>query len=530
MPYWGKTEGRAVKENNKKITRTEYSVRNTSVGMMSTMAAMIVGYLLRVVFTHTMSESYVGLNGLFTDIVSILSFSELGIGSAIMYALYRPVAEGDIEKQKSLMRLLRNFYMMVVALIAVIGCVLLPFLPSIVKEHGDIEHLTLIYLLYVTNTACTYLLIYKKMMLDAQQKMYIGVLFQTLSWILQDIFKIVVLVVWHDFVLFLVVGIVFTLLGNIVISKAADRAYPYLKDKDVKPLPEEEKKQIFANIRAMMMHKLGGVAVNNTDNIILSRCVNLLSVGCYSNYYLVLGAIRQVMDQIFQGITASVGNLGVTEDEKQVESVFDIAFFIGQWMSGIVFICLFELLDPFVTLSFGEKYLFSRDVVFVLCLNFYLNGMQNAVRTFKDSMGLFWYDRYKAVVQAVLNIVVSLILVKFLGVIGVFLGTTVSIVLTAFWVEPYVLYKYGFKSPCRKYFLRFGLYTALMAAVALITDFVCDVAVRSIGNLYLEVLVRLLLCVVVADALLVLIYFRTDNFKAVVNMGVDYINGKLRRK
>lgn len=518
-----------IVEDNKKITRTEYSVRNTSVGMISSVAAMLIGYILRVVFTHTMSESYVGLNGLFTDIVSILSFSELGIGTAIMYALYRPVAEGDIEKQKSLMLLLRNFYRLVVALVAVMGCALLPFMRFIVKDYSDVGHLTLIYVLYLTNTACTYLLVYKKAMLDAQQKMYIGVLIQTISWILQDVFKIIALAVWHNFILFLVIGIVFTLLGNIVISVAANRAYPYLKDKDAKPLPKDEKKHIFTNVRAMMMHKLGDVVVNNTDNIIILKFVGLLSVGSYSNYYLVLGSIRQVMNQIFQGITASVGNLGVTEGENQVESVFDIAFFIGQWMSGIVFICLFELLDPFVTLSFGEQYLFARDVVFVLCLNFYLNGMQNAVRTFKDSMGLFWYDRYKAIVQAVLNIVVSLILVNFMGVIGVFLGTTVSMVLTAFWVEPYVLYKYGFKSSCRKYFLRFGMYAALTAAVALITDFVCSIAVRSIGNLYVGILVRLLLCVFVADALLVLIYFRTDNFKAVVNMGVDYIKGKLSR-
>ncbi len=516
--------------NNEKITRTEYSVRNTSVGMISSVAAMLIGYVLRVVFTHTMSESYVGLNGLFTDIVSILSFSELGIGTAIMYALYRPVAEGDIEKQKSLMKLLRNFYMIVVALVAVLGCALMPFMRFIVKDYSDVGHLTLIYILYLVNTACTYLLVYKKAMLDAQQKMYIGVLIQTISWILQDVFKIIALLVWHNFILFLVIGIVFTLLGNIVISVAANRAYPYLKDKDVKPLPREEKKRIFTNIRAMMMHKLGDVVVNNTDNLILSSFVGLLSVGSYSNYYLVLASIRQVMSQVFQGITASVGNLGVMEDEKQVESVFDIALFLGQWMSGVVFICLFELLAPFVALSFGEKYLFSKGIVFVLCLNFYLNGLQNAVRTFKDSMGLFWYDRYKAIVQAALNIVISLILVKYMGVIGVFLGTTISMVLTTFWVEPYVLYKHGFKTSCRKYFIRLVIYAALMAVVALITDFVCGIAVRSIENLYVEIFVRLLICVVVSDVLFVLIYFWTDNFKSVINMAVGYIKDKFGHK
>lgn len=165
-------------KSGKKITRTEYSVRNTSIGMISSVAAMLIGYLLRVVFTHTMSESYVGLNGLFTDVVSILSFSELGIGSAIMYALYRPVAEGDVEKQKSLMRLLRNFYMLVVALVAVLGGALMPFMRLLIKDYSDVGNVLLIYILYLINTACSYLLVYKKTLLDAQQKMYIGVFFR----------------------------------------------------------------------------------------------------------------------------------------------------------------------------------------------------------------------------------------------------------------------------------------------------------------------------------------------------------------
>lgn len=516
-------------KSGKKITRTEYSVRNTSIGMISSVAAMLIGYLLRVVFTHTMSESYVGLNGLFTDVVSILSFSELGIGSAIMYALYRPVAEGDVEKQKSLMRLLRNFYMLVVALVAVLGGALMPFMRLLIKDYSDVGNVLLIYILYLINTACSYLLVYKKTLLDAQQKMYIGVFFQTLSWIVQDVFKIIALAVWHNFILFLLIGIAFTLLGNLVISVAADRCCPYLKEKEVTPLPKEEKKKIYKNIRAMMMHKLGDVVVNNTDNLILSACVGLLSVGSYSNYYLVLTSVRQVMNQVYQGITASVGNLGVTEDEKQVEKVFDIALFIGQWLSGFVFICLFEILDPFVRLSFGEKYLFSRSVVFVLCLNFYLNCLQNAAHTFKDSIGLFRHDRYKAIAQAGLNIVLSLILVKSMGVAGVFLGTTVSMLFTTFWVEPYVLYKHGFKSSCGKYFLRVGMYAVLMAAVTLITDFLCRMAVRSVGNLYAEIIVRLLLCVTVPNALLALIYFRTEHFKSVVRLALDFIKKRCRR-
>ena len=503
-------------------------MRNTSVALVSRVTAIVMGYLLRVVFTHTLSESYVGLNGLFIDIINVLSLSEMGIGTAITFALYRPIAEGDIEKQKSLMMLYRRFYRIVVAVVAVLGCALIPFMRILIKDYMDVDNLILIYLLYLTNTICSYLLIYKKTLLDAQQKMYIGVFYQTLSWVVQDALKMLVLLLWQNFILFLVIGIVATLCCNLLISMAADRRNPSLRDRDVKPLPAEEKKAIFANIRAMMMHKVGSVIVNNTDNLVLSACVGLLSAGSYSNYYLLLGSVRQILNQVYQGITASVGNLGVMEDEGHLKRVFEATAFIGQWLYGVAFICLFELLNPFVELSFGEKFLFSKEVVLVLCMNFYLNGLRNAVLTFRDSMGLFWHDRYKSLLEAGLNIVFSLVLVNFMGVIGVFLGTLFSKLLTSCWIEPYILYKHGFKCSCRGYFLRQGVYIALMTAVWLVTDAVCSAGAAGAGSLWAELLVRLVLCLIVPNVLLLLIYGRTTDFRYAVGKAAEFARTKLK--
>lgn len=523
-------KGKEDKAGSEKITRTEYSMRNTSVALVSRVTAIIMGYLLRVVFTRTLSESYVGLNGLFIDIINVLSLSEMGIGTAVTFALYRPIAEGDIEKQKSLMMLYRRFYRIVVAVVAVLGCVLIPFMRILIRDYKDVDNLILIYLLYLANTICSYLLIYKKTLLDAQQKMYIGVFYQTLFWVVQDVLKIAVLLVWQDFILFLVIGIVTTLLCNLCISRAADRRNPYLRDRDAVLLPAEEKKEIFANIRAMMMHKVGAVIVNNTDNLVLSACVGLLSVGSYSNYYLLLGSVRQILNQVYQGITASVGNLGVMEDESRVKRVFKAAVFIGQWLYGVAFICLYELLNPFVELSFGEKFLFSKEIVFVLCLNFYLNGLRNAALTFRDSMGLFWHDRYKSVLEAGLNIVFSLILVYYMGVIGVFLGTLFSMLLTSCWIEPYILYKHGFKCSSKGFFLRQGLYIALMTAVWLVTDAACNAAASWAGSLFAELLIRLVLCAVVPNVLFLLLYGGTADFKYTVNKALGFIKARMKRE
>ena len=202
-------------------------------------------------------------------------------------------------------------------------------------------------------------------------------------------------------------------------SRKADKLFPYLKEPCKDKLPAEERKDITRNIKAMLMHKLGNVAVNNTDNLLISSFVGVISAGIYSNYFLIIGSVRQVLDQAFQGVAASVGNLGVTEDGEKSRQIFRQLFFIGQWMYGFAGICLFEMLNPFVELAFGKQYLFSAEIVLVLCINFFLTGTRKAVLIFKESMGLFWYDRYKAVVEAVLNLVISIVLVLKFGIVEI---------------------------------------------------------------------------------------------------------------
>ena len=263
-------------------SRTEYSARNTTVAMAARAAAILAGFAARVVFTHTLSQDYVGVNGLFSDILNVLALSELGAGTAITYALYRPIAEGDIEKQKSLMRMFRSFYRIVAALVLGLGLLVVPFMNVLIKNQPRIEHLYLIYLLYLLNSVLSYLMVYKRTLVDAHQLGYIGVLYQTGSWILQNVLQILVLLLSRNFILFVGMMILCTLLNNAAISRKADRLYPYLRDRTVQRLPVSEQKEIFRNIRAMLMHKIGAVMVNNTDNLLLSSLVGIVSNSRYS--------------------------------------------------------------------------------------------------------------------------------------------------------------------------------------------------------------------------------------------------------
>lgn len=495
-------------------SRTEYSVRNTTAAMISRILAILMGFLTRVVFTHTLSESYVGVNGLFGDILSVLSLSELGIGTAITYALYQPIAEKDIEKQKTLMRLYRRLYLAVAGIVTAAGLAVVPFMDVLIKNKPDIDNLTLIYLIYLANSVLSYLLIYKKTLLDAHQLSYIGVVCQTGFWMLQDILQMVLLVVTHNFILYLLVSMVCTVGCNLCISRKADRMYPYLKEREVRALPREERGQILRNIRAMMMHKAGTVVLNNTDNLILSAVVGISSVGCYSNYYLVIGSIRQVLDQSFQGITASVGNLGATQHENRIKEIFESAFFAGQWMYGFAAVCLFELLTPFVEISFGRQYIFGQAVVFILCLNFYVRGMRQAALIFRDSLGLFWFDRYKAVVEAVLNLVISIVLAGKYGTAGVFAGTFISTILTSVWIEPLILYRHSLKEPVRGYFMRYAVYAAVTAGGGIITHLFCSMMQ---GNVWTVFLMRLPICLLVPNIVMFLCFCRTKEMRFIAD-------------
>lgn len=507
-------------------SRTEYSAMNTTVAVISRMTAILMGFVTRVIFTHTLSENYVGINGLFTDILNVLSLTELGAGTAITYALYRPIADGNIKKQQQLMKLYQTFYRGTAVCVGVLGLALIPFMDVLMKNRPEVEHLTFIYLLYLANSVLSYLLVYKRTLIEAHQMNYVVLIYQTGFLVLQDLLQIVVLLTTGNFILFLLMYLMCTVLSNVCISRKAEKLFPYLKEKEKERLPAEERTGLFRNIRAMMMHKLGTVVVNNTDNLLISAFVGVVSVGIYSNYYLLIGSVRQVLDQVFAGITASVGNLGATEDQGKIREIFETTFFIGQWLYGFAAICLYELLNPFVELAFGRQYLFERSVVMILCINFFINGTRKAVLTFRDSMGLFWFDRYKALAEAALNLVLSILLVRQYQTLGVFIGTFLSTILTSVWVEPFVLYRRRLHLPVHRFYLRYLLYAVCVGVVWIATDLVCGLAE---GSPLTVLLIRLPLCVVLPNLLFFMAYGRTKEWKRVLERLRHIEWGRLHR-
>jgi O-antigen/teichoic acid export membrane protein len=330
----------------------------------------------------------------------------------------------------------------------------------------------------------------------------------------------------HNFILFLFCQILSTLVENILVSRQADKMYPFIKEKDIQKLDSVTINQITKNVRAMIAHKLGGVIVNSTDNLIISKFVGLIGVGLYSNYQLIINALNVIISQIFTSITASVGNLGATETEDKRVLVFNVVFFMNFWIFAFISISLFVLVNPFIELWIGKDFVLNTYEVTVIILNFYLAGMRKSALTFREALGIYWYDRHKPVFESIINLVGAILLVKHLGMLGVFLGTTISTLTTCFWVEPYVLYKYGFRRSVIPFFGRYFLYTGLTVLVGLLTVGTTSLFKNvTITNF----IIKFVICVVIPNGIFLIIFCKSVEFRYFCDLLDNFIFKKFKR-
>ena len=508
--------------------RTKYSVINIVAGVGGHLLNMVLSFVSRMIFIRYLAAAYLGVNGLFSDILGMLNLAELGIGTAMIFSMYKPAAEDNREELGQLMNLYRILYRIVAAFVLVVGLALLPFLDVLIKGDSGIENLRVIYLMYLGNSVCSYLLSYKNSILLAYQKAYVRTVVEQLMRTAQMILQIVVLVLTGNFLLYLAVQIGTLVMTNAIVAVKVDRDYPYLKDE--KRLPSKEKrKDILKNIWAMSMHRFGTIVVNGTDNLIMSAFVGLTSVGIYSNYRLVVRSLNDLLNKVYSAFTGSIGNLGATENGEYVYNIykqldFFMFLFYGYFAAGLA-----VLLNPFIRLMFGEEYLFPMTIVFIVITQFYTTGMRQINLQFREAMGLFWHDRYKAVAEAIINLVASLILVQKHGVAGVFLGTIISTMTTCFWVEPYVLMKYGIKvgwqGKLKTYFADYGIRTATVVVGGVIGR---KLFAANIDNV-LTFIVRGMEFTAVYGVLIFAVFGRTAEFKALWANVKKVIARKLRK-
>jgi O-antigen/teichoic acid export membrane protein len=490
--------------------RTKNSFLNFLANTGSHLLNVILSFIARTVFIYVLSQEYLGVNGLFGNILTVLNLAELGVGGAIIYHIYKPIAEGDEQGQTELMNMYKLLYRIIACVIAVAGLALVPFLDYLIKDKPDIPGLTFIYLLYLFNTVSSYFFSYKRAIIDAHQKQYVGTIINTIFTTIQFLVQIVVLLVLRNFIAYLLVQIICNVLTNIVVAWQADRMYPFLK-KDTKTLPDKEKRKgIYKNVGAMFIHKVGSVVVNDTDNLIMSAFVGITSVGIYSNYQMIQYSINVALNGVFGAFTASIGNLGAIKDREKLFEVYNTLQFLGFWLYGFCTVAFVVMYNPFIEVWAGSNYLFPMSIVLIICICFYVSGGRVVTLTFRDAMGLYWYDRYKPFFEIAINLSASLYLVQKIGIVGIFAGTLLSTFTTSWWVEPYVTYKHGFKQPVWQFFRDYFKYAFSVVAVGGFTYWVCNHF--TMGGIP-EILCKGVVCVLLYNGIILLLYVRTENFK-----------------
>ena len=458
--------------------RKKLAAKNVFITVITNIICFAFGYVGRMMLAKYLSGGYLGVNGLFQDILSILSISELGIATAMSYALYKPVAENDTEHIAKLINLYRRMYTAVAIFIAAVGAVLIPFLPVLIKDYNSIPHLAWYYILFLLQTVLSYCCYYKTAVLTAYQRQHVMSLYYCAGTIARYTLQIVVLWLTHNFTLYVIAQVIATFLPNLAGSRKAEKDYPFICT-NKKDLPDKEERHgIYKNITAMAMHKIGTVLVSNTDSLIMSSFLGLTAVGVFSNYRLITNTLSKFVQSAVNSVSATVGNLGATEKAEKVYSAYKKAYFLCSICYTYCCVMMWVLFDDYILLGFGREYLLSKAICILIIADFYTKGMRTPTLCFRDAMGIFWYDRYKPIFEVVINLVTSIILVQKIGIAGIVVGTLISFVLTSFWVDPYVWLRHGIKEHWKRnlglYFMRYAVDIVRLVIITEIAAKMCD--------------------------------------------------------
>ncbi|RGX43788.1 hypothetical protein DWV22_10730 [Weissella confusa] len=480
-----------------KKSRTVASKKNVIYGVIFQFLTLLITFAGRSFFVHALGTEYLGLDGLFKNILNMLSFTELGIGVAITSSLYRPLAQEDYGQIKALLNLLRKVYTIIVLVILATGSILIVYLPEFINGAMP-DGARVAFAVYILNAAASYFLVVNRTLLIADQNGYINTLNQFVFSTIAQIAQIFVLLWLHSYIVYLLVLFISTVASNFVLKYRVRLLYPFLDDKDSGHVSKQTKKQLLQNVIGMVSSKIGGIVLNSTDNLVLSYFVGLSVVGLYSNYLIVVNGLTTILNAGMSALTASLGNLGTEGDTKKEESTFYKLFLGNALVLYIASLGMVLFFSDFVTVWVGVKYVLPTQTMVAIVFLFFFNQLRQVAISFQIAHSLFWQQRYKSLFEAVTNLVISVLLVKGfnLAILGVVLGTIASNLLINSWWEPVIVFKSGLKASMSKYYTLFVItmfVEVLVITVGVVADgFLVNLVVKSMFFMIVSVLIVLI--------------------------------------
>lgn len=510
-----------------KFERTKNATRNIFFGMALKIYQILVPFLMRTAMIYLLGVEYLGLDSLFTSILSVLNLAELGIGSAMVYSMYRPIIRDDGKTICALMNLYKLYYRIIGAVVLAGGLILCPFLPKLIAS--DLPSNVNLYVLYLLNLGTTvlsyWLFAYKNCLLQAHQRSdvisKVSLLVHTARYILQ----FVLLFVTHNYYFYLIVSLASQAAVNIFTAVAANRMYPNYQP-DGK-LDENTKKDINHRIRDLFTAKIGAVVVDSVDTIVISAFLGLTVLAIYQNYFYILTAITGMINVIMTSCLAGIGNSIATESREKNYSDLKTFTFLIVWLGGLCTALLLTLFQPFVELWVGKEYMFEFSAVICFCVYFFLKQINTLLNLYKDAAGMWHEDRFRPLVTAAANLTMNLIMVQFWGIYGILLSTVLSMLLVGMpWILKNIFTVIFRKEELKNYLVTMGLYvTVVVLACAL-----CALACRFLpGQGVVLLILRMVLTFLVCNGIFLLAFHRTKAFRKSMLLLKVMMKGKLKK-
>lgn len=494
--------------------RIKNSVRNISYRLVSQVASIILKFVSRTIFIYVLGVEYLGINGLFSEILQMLSLADLGFGTAMVYSMYKPLAEHDEKRLIQLVALYKKIYTIIAISITIIGISLVPFLKYLVNMDKDIPYLNVYYLLYLANTVSSYLVVYKTCILNADQKNYLISKYNTIFNFISLIVTSAFLLLTHNFMIYLIVQVAVTYANNFYVSHIAEKLYPYINDK-VEKLSKEEGKQIFKNVKSVFIYKVANTLVGSTDNTLISVLIGTIAVGFYSNYCMIVNNITLFINIIFSSVTASIGNMVVEENKKKNYDVYCLMQFMSFLMSSVAITVTYLVINDLINVWLGEKFVLEQLVSFAIVLNMYFSVVLMPIWSYREATGMYLQTKYVMVATAVVNLVVSVILGKMIGLAGILFATSIARISTYFWYEPKLLFKQFFGKKVWNYYKDIIKNIVVTFIVATICSLVFQkFVVISWGDFFIKA-VSVSACALI---LTIVLYCKDPSFRVIMSM------------
>lgn len=478
---------------------------------------IFIGFASRIIFLKILDIYYLGISSLFTNILGVLSLADLGLSTAMMYSLYKPIAENDTKKITDLIWFFRKIYLAIASVVFILGLSLIPFLKYIINMDVEIENIEFYYFISLLNIVISYLFVYRSILITADQKQYIVNKISFIFKIITFVAQVFVLIITKDYALYVVTAIILSLINNFILNHKAMKLYPYLKNKAEK-LDVTEKNSIKENVKSLFMYKFAGTILSNTDNIFISIFVGTLTVGLYSNYILIVNQIISIISLAFTQLKATIGNM-IFSDKSELSGKFSLFCRLElaiYWMVSFCSIALFVLMNDFVFIVFGEDFLLSNIIVLIIVLNFYTANIRQNIWVFRETTGIFKETKYITLITAILNLALSLLLGYFYGLAGILGATIISRMLYSWWKEAQILFKNVFKLSSKKYLLDYIKKLIICFIVGVFTYYIANFCMFE--NIVLSFILKVFVCSVVPNLLFFIIFYRTEEFKYFLKM------------